>query len=466
MRFHLLRRDVDMLHAPLVPSVLEFSIPLILSGLLQILFNVADMAVVGRFTGPTALAAVGSTGSLTALFTNLFMGLSVGTGVVVARAFGSGDQEAITKSVHTSVAVSILSGALVCLIGLAGARFMLQLMESPPDVIDQATLYMRIIFVGMPFSMMYNFAAAILRSVGDSTHPTLYITIGGAVNVVLNVVFVVCFDMGVAGVAWATVISQVLACALTFNNLLRTDRAIRLNLKKLSIDMPTLKELLRIGLPAGLQSTLFAISNVLIQSSVNSFQSTVMAGNSAAGNIDNFAYTINNAIYQAAVTFVSQNVGARQKWRIRPIARTCLGMNLLLGGSVCALLLLFNRPLLSMYTSDPEVLAYGLMRMSIITMFVPVCGMMDAMVGILRGMGYSIMPMIVSLCGACGFRILWIMTVFERFHTLEVLYSSYPISWVLTFSVHFLCYWYNMHKPQWKDEAFLAGRLRKKRQTT
>ncbi|MDO4740160.1 MAG: MATE family efflux transporter [Eubacteriales bacterium] len=458
MRLNFLRSDVDMLHAPLIPSVLKFAIPLMLSGLLQILFNVADMAVVGRFSGATALAAVGSTGSLTALFTNFFIGLSVGTGVVVARAFGSGDRDAIKKSVHTSVAVSAISGLIVCVIGLFGARGMLQLMDSPPDVIDQATLYMRIIFVGMPFSMMYNFAAAILRSVGDSNRPTIYLTIGGVLNVVLNMIFVIVFKMGVAGVAWATVISQALSFGLALNNLLHTDRVIKLDLKKLSIDLPTFKDLVKIGLPAGLQSTLFAISNVLIQSSVNSFQSTVMAGNSAAGNIDNFAYVLNNAIYQSAVTFCSQNVGAKQKWRIRPIARTCLGMNLILGGLTCVLLMVFNKPLLGLYTSDPAVIEIGILRMSIITLFIPVCGMMDAMVGILRGMGYSIMPMIVSLMGACVFRVVWIMTIFQQFHSLQVLYASYPISWTLTFAVHFACYWAALHKPQWK-EAFEGGRI-------
>jgi len=458
MRINFLRSDVDMLHAPLIPSVLKFSIPLMLSGLLQILFNVADMAVVGQFDGPLALAAVGSTGSLTALFTNFFIGLSVGTGVVVARAFGSGDCDAIQKSVHTSVAVSFICGLLVCVIGLVGARGMLQLMDSPADVIDQATLYMRIIFVGMPFSMMYNFAAAILRSVGDSNRPTIYLTLGGVLNVILNMIFVIVFKMGVAGVAWATVISQALSFGLAINNLLHTDRVIKVDLKKLSIDMPTFKELVKIGLPAGLQSTLFAISNVLIQSSVNSFQSTVMAGNSAAGNIDNFAYVLNNAIYQSAVTFTSQNVGAKQKWRIRPIARTCLGMNLILGGLTCVLLMVFNRPLLGLYTSDPAVIEIGILRMSIITMFIPVCGMMDAMVGILRGMGFSIMPMIVSLMGACVFRVIWIMTIFAHFHTLQILYVSYPISWALTFGVHFVCYWAALHKPQWK-EALEGGRI-------
>lgn len=460
----MLRQDVDMLHSPLIPSILKFSLPLIISGILQILFNVADMITVGQFNGPTALAAVGSTGSLTALFTNLFIGLSVGTGVVVARAFGADDRQAIEKSVHTSIVLSALCGLIVCIIGLFGARAMLELMDSPADVIEQATLYMRIIFVGMPFSMMYNFAAAILRSVGDSNRPTIYACIGGAVNIVLNVIFVAAFKMGVAGVAWATVISQALTFGMAMNNLLRTDRVIRVHLNKLSLDPHTTKEIIQIGLPAGLQSTLFAISNVLIQSSVNSFQSTVMAGNSAAGNIDNFAYTLNNAIYQAAVTFTSANVGAKQKWRIRSITRTCLGMDLILGGVICTLLLLFNGPLLGMYTNDPEVVAYGILRMSIITMFIPVCGMMDAMVGILRGMGYSIMPMIVALCGACGFRVVWIMTVFQHFHTLQMLYVSYPISWILTFSVHFLCYWSKLHQLQWK-ETLEGGRLFKRRAT-
>lgn len=462
MRFSMLKRDVDMLHSPLIPSVLMFSLPLMVSGILQILFNAADMVVVGRFVGPTALAAVGSTGSLTALFTNLFLGLSVGTGVVVARAFGSGDRDAVEKGVHTSIAVSALGGVFVAVLGIIGARAMLKLMGSPDDVIDQATLYLRVYFVGMPFIMVYNFASAILRSVGDSQRPTFYLTIGGIANVIMNLVTVIVFHMGVAGVAIATAISQVIACVLTLINLLHTDRVVRFNPKKLSIDLPTTIELIKIGLPAGLQSTLFAISNVLIQSAVNSFQSTVMAGNSAAGNIDNFAYTLNNAMYQSAITFCSQNIGAKQYNRIRPIARTCLGLNFVLGGIMCALILVFNAPLLSFYTNDAEVVRYGILRMSIVTSFIPVCGMMDCMVGIMRGMGYSVVPMFVSLAGACLFRVIWILTIFQHFHTLEILYASYPISWVLTLSVHFLCYWITLHKPQWK-EVLEGGRLFRRR---
>jgi len=413
---------------------------------------------VARWAGGTALAAVGSNGPLVNLIINVFLGLSVGASVAVSQYYGAGDHKGVHQVVHTAMAISAVSGVFTMIVGVLISRQALVWMDTPADVIDQATLYMRIIFVGMPFSMMYNFAAAILRSVGDSNRPTIYLTLGGVLNVILNMIFVIVFKMGVAGVAWATVISQALSFGLAINNLLHTDRVIKVDLKKLSIDMPTFKELVKIGLPAGLQSTLFAISNVLIQSSVNSFQSTVMAGNSAAGNIDNFAYVLNNAIYQSAVTFTSQNVGAKQKWRIRPIARTCLGMNLILGGLTCVLLMVFNRPLLGLYTSDPAVIEIGILRMSIITMFIPVCGMMDAMVGILRGMGFSIMPMIVSLMGACVFRVIWIMTIFAHFHTLQILYVSYPISWALTFGVHFVCYWAALHKPQWK-EALEGGRI-------
>ena len=444
-------RDVDMLHGKLIPSIGMFVLPLMLTGVLQLLFNAADMVVVGRFVGPTALAAVGSTGSLIALLTNLFMGLSVGTGVVVARAAGSGDNEGVFNGVHTSILISVICGVVVSLPGLLFAKGMLQLMSSPDDVIDQAALYLRIYFIGMPLNMIYNFAAAILRAVGDTRRPLYYLTTAGACNVLMNLLFVIVFKMGVAGVAWATAISQLIAVVLTLNCLLHTDRNIRLVPSKLSIDMPTLKELVRIGLPAGLQGTLFSISNVLIQSSVNTFLSVAMAANSAAGNIENFTYTLNNAMHQAAVTFTSQNVGAKQDWRIRRIARACLGINLVGGLLISGLALLFARPLLSIYTSDPEVIEIGVLRMSIVCMFIPICGTMDGMVGVLRGMGYSVMPMLVSLTGACLFRIVWIATIFQKFHTIPILYSSYPISWVLTTLVHLICFWIMLRKPRWRE---------------
>ncbi len=451
MRFSVFDRDVDMLHGNLLGAVAKFAIPLAITGILQLLFNAADMIVVGRFVGPTALAAVGSTGSLIALLTNFFMGFSVGTGVLVARNFGSENRQGVEKGVHTSVALSAVSGLFVSVLGLIFARPMLEVMSSPADVIDQAALYLRIYFLGMPFTMMYNFGAAILRAVGDTRRPLYYLTTAGAANLVMNVVFVVVFGMGVVGVALATAISQVLAFVLVFGCLLRTDRWIRLEIRRIRADMDTLRELIRIGLPAGLQSTLFSISNVIIQSSVNSFLSMAMAANSAASNIESFTYTINNAMYQAAMTFTSQNVGAGQKWRIKPIMAACFILELAVGVFVSGMALLFASPLLSLYTDDPEVIRIGILRMQCICLFIPVCGLMDGMVGILRGMGYSIMPMLVSLTGICVFRLGWIFTVFTRYHTLPILYASYPISWTITLLIHFACFLFALRKPAWKE---------------
>lgn len=451
MRISLGRRDVDMLKGPLVKNVAFFTLPLMLTGVLQLLFNAADMVVVGRFASSSALAAVGSTGSLIALFTNLFMGLSVGTGVVVARSYGAGDMRGVSKGVHTSMAVGAISGFAVSLIGLLFARNMLEWMGSPEDVIDQAALYLRIYFIGMPFMMLYNFASAILRAVGDTQRPLYYLTIAGVANVLMNLLFVIVFHMGVAGVALATAISQAMALAMVLNCLIRTDKPIRYTVRMTTVDRETLKELVRVGLPAGLQSTLFAISNVLIQSSINSFGSVVMASNSAAGSIENFAYTLNNAMHQAAVTFTSQNVGAKQYGRIKRIALTCGTLIMIGGGIISGLALIFARPLLALYTPDPQVVETGILRMKTICLFIPVCGLMDAMVGVLRGMGYSIMPMLVSLTGACLFRVVWILTVFRASHSLTVLYASYPISWTLTFGVHLVCFLICIRKPKWRE---------------
>ncbi len=452
MRRFSLKQDVDMLHSPLLPSILQFSLPLMLSTMLQLLFNAADMVVVGRFDGANALAAVGSTGSLISLFTNFFISLSVGTSVLVARSFGANDHDAIEKSVHTSIAVSAACGLFVGALGLAFARGILGVMGTPEDIIGLAALYLRIYFLGMPFSMIYNFAAAILRSVGDSTRPTLYLTISGAVNVVLNMVFVIVFKMGVAGVAWSTVISQALACVLTVLTLMRTDRSCKLVLKKIRIDLPIMRELFKIGLPAGLQSTLFSVSNVLIQSSINSFGSAVVAGNSAGGNVESFTYAINSAIYQSAITFTSQNLGAKQKWRVPKITKTCLLLDLGVGCALAALVMLFARPLLGLYTTDPQVIEYGIIRMTYLVIPLAIGALMDAMTGILRGMGLTIVPMVVSLCGICVFRVFWIFVVFANFRSLEVLYLSYPVSWIITFAAHFACYLHTLRSPAWKNE--------------
>ncbi len=439
-RNHSARYEMDMTTGALLPKVLMFSGPLILTGILQLLYNAADIVVVGRFAGAQALAAVGSTGSLINLLVNVFMGLSVGASVVIARAYGAGDFRAVRTGVHTAITVAAVAGVVVGIIGVVAARPLLTLMGSPEDVIDSATLYVQIYFMGMPANMLYNFGAAILRAVGDTRRPLYYLTIAGVVNVLLNLVLVICFHMSVAGVAIATVTSQVISMALVLTCLIRTDGAIHLNLKELRINGKQLKEIFRVGLPAGLQGSLFSISNVLIQSSINSFGSIAMAGNSAAGNIEGFIYTAMNSLHQANLTFASQNLGARQYGRVRKVMWVCLGTVAAIGLGMGMLFYAMGPTLLSFYNTDPEVIRYGMLRLSVIVTTYALCGLMDVMVGQLRGIGYSIMPMIVSLTGACLLRVVWIFTVFAANPTLEILYISYPISWAATFLTHMACY--------------------------
>ena len=436
------RYEMDMTTGALLPKILVFSGPLILTGILQLLYNAADVVVVGRFAGATSLAAVGSTGSLINLIINVFMGLSVGTSVMVARYYGAGDVRMVQDTVHTSILVSLVSGIAVGIFGFFMAKPILRLMDSPEDVIDLATLYVRIYFLGMPFNLLYNFGAGILRAVGDTKRPLYYLTISGAANVGLNLILVIVFQMGVAGVATATVVSQAISMVLVLLCLIRTHGAIHLDLRKLRIRKGPLLGIIQVGLPAGLQGSLFSISNVLIQSSINSFQSTAMAGNAAASNLEGFVYTAMNSIYQADLTFASQNYGAGKKDRVKSVLWNCLGTVVVIGLGLGLLFQAFDRTLLSVYNQDPAVIDYGVLRMHIILPTYFICGMMDVMVGQLRGIGYSIMPMIVSLTGACLFRILWIMTIFSmpQFHTLQMLYISYPVSWALTFSIHMICY--------------------------
>ena len=433
---------MDMTTGPLLPKILVFSGPLILTGILQLLYNAADVVVVGRFAGATSLAAVGSTGSLINLIINVFMGLSVGTSVMVARYYGANDVRMVQDTVHTSILVALISGIVVGIFGFVMAKPILRLMESPEDVIDLATLYVKIYFIGMPFNLLYNFGAGILRAIGDTKRPLYYLTISGAVNVVLNLILVIVFHMGVAGVAIATVVSQAISMILVLLCLIRSEGVVHLDLKKLRIRKATLLGIVQVGLPAGLQGSLFSISNVLIQSSVNSFLSTAMAGNAAASNLEGFVYTAMNSIYQADLTFASQNYGAGKKDRVKKVLWNCLGTVTAIGLGLGMLFLAFDRMLLSIYNQDPAVIEYGVLRMRIILPTYFICGLMDVMVGQLRGIGYSIMPMIVSLTGACLFRIVWIMTIFSmpQFHTLQMLYISYPVSWLLTFSIHMICY--------------------------
>lgn len=438
--------EIDMCNGPLLSKIMLFYFPLMLSGILQLLFNAADMVVVGRFSGSDALAAVGSTASLINLLTNLFIGLSVGVNVMVSRFWGAGKKKELSDIVHTAILTALIGGICLIFIGYLLAAPILRRMGAPENVLDQAVLYLRIYFCGMPGVMIYNYGSAVLRAVGDTRRPLYFLTISGVVNVVLNLVFVILFSMGVAGVALATIISQTISMILIVRCLLRTDADYKLELKKLRIVPGRLLEIVRIGLPAGINGALFSISNVLIQSSVNSFGSIVMAGNAAAVNIEGFIYTALNSFYQAAISFTGQNYGAMKYKRIGKIAFICSGMVVVVGLLLGNAVYLFSDSLLRLYTTNPEVVKIGILRLGIIAVLYCLCGMQEIMVGIMRGMGYSVVPMLVSLTGACAFRVIWIFTIFRRIRTLECLYWSYPISWILTFVLHFCCFLYVYRK--------------------
>lgn len=432
--------EIDMCHGPLLGKILVFYIPLMLSGILQLLFNAADIIVVGQFAGNESLAAVGSTGALINLIINLFIGLSVGANVLVARYYGANQQAELKEMVQTAIATSVISGILLVFVGFFVAKPALTLMGTPDDVVGQSVLYMRIYFAGMPFMMAYNFGAAVLRAVGDTKRPLYYLLIAGIANVILNLIFVIYFSMHVAGVATATVISQAISAVLVIRCLLKTDSVYKLELKGIKISMDKLGKMFKIGLPAGVQGALFSISNVLIQSSVNSFGSVAMAGNTAGSNIEGFVYTSMNAFYQSAISFCGQNYGAKEYKRVGKALFICEVLVILVGLLLGNGAYLAGGTLLKLYSSDPEVISYGILRMRYISVIYFLCGMMDVMVGGLRGIGYSIMPMLVSLTGACLFRIVWIYTIFQEVRTLPCLYISYPISWILTFSVHLICF--------------------------
>ena len=432
--------EVDMCHGPLLGKIIVFAVPLILSGILQLLFNAADIIVVGRFAGSESLAAVGSTSSLINLLVNVFIGLSIGANVLVARFYGAGKDKEVEETVHTSVLLSIISGGILLVVGVILARPLLTLMGTPDNVIEHSTLYMKIYFVGMPVMLLYNFGAAILRAVGDTKRPLYFLFSAGIVNVVLNLIFVIVFSMGVAGVAWATVISQCISAALIVMCLMKSESSYKLCLRKLRIVPAKRKAIARIGFPAGLQGAIFSVSNVLIQSSINSFGSVAMAGNTASSNIEGFIYNSMNAIYQTALSFTSQNYGAGEYRRMRKVMYICLGLVTCVGAVMGFGAILAGPHLLGIYSSDPEVIKYGLYRLEIIASTYFICGLMDTMVGVLRGMGFSVMPMLVSLTGACAFRVLWIFTIFAADHTMTTLYLSYPVSWAITAAAHMICY--------------------------
>ena len=431
--------QIDMIHGPLAGKLLVFAIPLMLSSILQLLFNAADVIVVGRWSGKEALAAVGSNTSLINLMVNLFVGFSVGTNVVVARDLGAGREEDVRDSVHTSIALSLVSGVVLMGLGLLLSRQMLELMGSPEDVIGLAAVYLRIYFCGMPGNMLYNFGAAILRAQGDTKRPLYFLTAAGIINVILNLVFVIVFHMDVAGVALATIISQYVSAILVLLTLMRDKGPLRVDLRALRLDMKVVRRILQVGLPAGFQGMVFSISNVVIQSSINSFGSTVVAGCAAATNIEGFVYAAMNAFYQTALTFTSQNYGACECKRVDRIMGLCLLYSGLIGLVLGNLAYLFGYPLGSIYApGQEEVIAQAVDRLSICCTTYFLCGLMDTQVGVLRGIGYSVVPMIVSLVGSCALRLLWVATIFQLNRTPEMLYLSYPVSWAITAATHFV----------------------------
>ncbi|MDE7203799.1 MAG: MATE family efflux transporter [Lachnospiraceae bacterium] len=430
--------EIDMCSGSVFGKMLLFALPLMCSSILQLLFNAADIVVVGRFAGDNALAAVGSNTALINLLTNIFVGLSVGSNVLTAQYYGAKKDNDLKDTVHTSMLLSIYSGVLLTVIGLIGARGLLELMQAPPEVLELAVLYLRIYFLGMTSMMVYNFGSAILRAVGDTKRPLYYLLSAGIVNVVLNLFFVIVCHLGVAGVAMATVISQTISALLVVRCLMKEQGGIHLELKDLAISKEKLGKIMQIGLPAGFQGTVFSLSNVVIQSAVNSFGNIAVAGNSAAANIEGFVYMAMNAFHQATISFTSQNYGAREYKRIYKILFAGELYVIITGLLLGNLAVFFGNTLLGIYSPSAEVIAAGMVRLKIICTLYALCGVMDVLVGALRGIGYSIIPMIVSLVGACGLRLLWIATVFRipEYHSLSTVYISYPITWTITLTVH------------------------------
>lgn len=434
--------EVDMCSGSVFGKMLFFALPLMCSSILQLLFNAADIVVVGRFAGDDALAAVGSNSALINLLTNLFMGLSIGSNVLTAQYYGAKKEKDLKETVHTSMLVSLFSGLMLTIIGVVGAEVLLRLMQAPPEVLGLAVLYLRIYFLGMASMMVYNFGSAILRAVGDTKRPLYYLLGAGVINVILNLFFVITCRMGVAGVAVATVISQTVSAALVVRCLIKEQGGIHFELGELAITKEKLFKIMQIGLPAGFQGTVFSLSNVVIQSAINSFGNIAVAGNSAGANIEGFVYMAMNSFYQAAISFTSQNFGARQYGRIYKILFAGELYAVVTGVLLGNLAVLFGNELLGIFSPSREVVAVGLGRIKIICTLYALCGIMDVFVGVLRGIGYSVVPMVVSLVGACGLRLLWLATVFRipKYHSLQTVYWSYPITWTVTLAIHALTF--------------------------
>ncbi|WP_366482533.1 MATE family efflux transporter [Ruminococcus hominis] len=434
--------EIDMCNGSIMDKLISFSLPLMLSGILQLMFNAVDIVVVGRFSGSQALAAVGSTTALINIFTNLFIGISLGANVLAARFYASGKEKEMSETVHTAITLALISGIIMAVVGLVLAKLALELMGTPSDVIELSTLYMRIYFCGMPFFMLYNYGAAILRAVGDTKRPLIFLIISGVANAGLNMILVIIFHMGVAGVGIGTVISQLISCILVLRCLYKSEGCYQLRFSKLRIQKVYLRQIFQVGIPAGIQSTVINFSNALLQSSVNSFGSTAMAGYTAANNILGFLYVSVNAVTQACMSFTSQNYGVGKYKRMDRVLINCLILSVVISGILGCGSYAFGTEILKVYTEDPKVIQCGLEILSMTTVTYFLCGIMDLFPGALRGMGRSGVPMILSIIGTVGTRIVWIFMLFPQHRSLEFLFISYPASWLLTIVMQVICFYF------------------------
>lgn len=449
--------EIDMCNGSIMDKLISFALPLMLSGMLQLMFNAVDIVVVGRFSGSQSLAAVGATTALIYLFTNLFIGISLGANVLSARYYAAGKKKEMSETVHTAMAFALVSGIVMIFVGLFFSRLALEIMGTPSDVIEQATLYMKIYFMGMPFFMLYNYGAAILRAVGDTKRPLIFLIISGLVNACLNMILVIIFHMDVAGVAIATVTSQCISCILVVSCLCRTTSSYQLNFSKLRIKKEYLQPICQVGIPAGIQSMVINLSNALLQSSVNSFGSTTMAGYTAANNIFGFLYVSVNAVTQACMSFTSQNYGLQKLKRMDKILVECLMLtviiSILLGGGVY----LFGAEIMRLYTKEPEVIRCGVDIFAYTTVTYFLCGIMDLFPGALRGMDRSTVPMILSVIGTVGTRIVWVFGLFPHYRSLPFLFISYPASWVITIVMQVACFYFVRKKVHRESEMCLQS---------
>ena len=438
--------EIDMCNGTIMDKLISFSVPLILSGILQLLFNAVDIIVVGRFSGSQALAAVGSTTALINIFTNLFIGISLGANVLAARFYAAQKDKEMSETVHTAIMLALISGVVMLFVGIFFARGALELMGTPDDVIGQSTLYMRIYFAGMPFFMLYNYGAAILRAVGDTKRPLLFLIVSGVVNACLNLFLVIAFHLGVAGVAIATVTAQGISCALVLRCLQRSQASYQLRFRDLKIRGCYVQQIFRVGLPAGIQSTVINFSNALLQSSVNSFGSIAMAGYTAANNLFGFLYVSTNSITQACMSFTSQNYGVGKWKRMDRVLFDCIILSVVVMLTLGGGMYFFGPEVLKIYTTNPRVISCGMEVLTYTTLTYFLCGIMDLLPGALRGMGYSSVPMILSIIGTVGTRIVWIFGIFPNHRSLDILFISYPVSWMITIVLQVICFYFVRRK--------------------